>query len=297
MKFPGLTFAGLRIAAGCWLALAAASAAPAVDFPQGLVLHLNFDQVEAGGVIADRTGRNNNGRAVGARWTSTGRQGGACEFMATNSYVRVTNSPSLNPTQATFAAWFKTAKPDSTRRYILDKLGDCGYALSIAGEADAEGEGEEGGEEGESMGKLCVGIGGQSCLGDSVVTDGGWHHGAATFDGENLKLYVDGQLQKQVVFLRGAIPANTNDLTIGLNRSNPRPQEQGTSFNGLIDEVMIFNHALSEAEVKAVIAAVRPKFTKDQVARRLIQLKELLDRGLILKEFYDRKVEECEVVP
>jgi len=132
------------------------------------------------------------------------------------------------------------------------------------------------------------------CLSDSAVTDGLWHHGAATYDGENLKLYVDGKLQKQVVAWRGAIPANTNDLTIGLNRSNPTPQEKDQSFEGAIDDLMIFNHALSEAEIKVVIASVKPKFTKDQVARRLMELKELFDRGLILKDFYDRKVKECE---
>ena len=59
---------------------------------------------------------------------------------------------------------------------------------------------------------------------------------------------------------------------------------------------MIFNHALTEAEVGAVFASVKPKFTRDQVARRLADLKGLLDRGLILQDFYDRKVKECEVV-
>lgn len=34
-------------------------------------------------------------------------------------------------------------------------------------------------------------------------------------------------------------------------------------------------------------------FTKDQVARRLRELKDLLDKGLITQSFYDRKVEEC----
>lgn len=34
-------------------------------------------------------------------------------------------------------------------------------------------------------------------------------------------------------------------------------------------------------------------FTKDQVARRLRELKDLLDKGLITQSFYERKVEEC----
>jgi len=274
----------VRAAVGLLLAFAAAKNTPAADFPQGLVLHFNFDQAEAGGVITDRTGRNNNGRAFGAKWISAGRQGGAYEFAATNSYIQVTNTPFLNATQATFAVWFKTSRTDSARRYILDKLADGGYALSIAVES-------------KNKGRLCAGVNGHYCLSDSVVTDGIWHHGAATFDGESLKLYVDGQLQKQAVPWRGEVAANTNDLTIGMNRSNPAPQEKGQSFDGVIDEVMIFNHALSDAEIKAVIASVKPKFTRDQVARRLIELKELYDRGLLTKDFYDRKVKECEVTP
>jgi len=289
MKRNRFNVTTVRVTAGLLLAFATGQNTPAADFPQGLMLHFNFDQAETGGVLTDRSGHNNNGRAFGTKWASTGKQGGACEFTSTNSYIRVTNTPSLNMTQTTFAVWFKTSRSDSIERYIFDNLADRGYALSIAGKSKDK--------DGKNKGKLCAGVNGNYCLSDSVVTDGAWHHGAATFDGENLKLYVDGQLQKQVTTRHGEIIANTNDLAIGMNSSNPVPGEKSPAFEGMIDEVMLFNHALSDAEVKAVIASAKPKFTKDQVARRLIELKELLDRGLILKDFYDRKVKECEVAP
>ena len=41
-------------------------------------------------------------------------------------------------------------------------------------------------------------------------------------------------------------------------------------------------------------AAEKPKFTKQQVDRRLKELKDLLDKGLITQGFYERKVEECQ---
>jgi hypothetical protein len=47
--------------------------------------------------------------------------------------------------------------------------------------------------------------------------------------------------------------------------------------------------------VKVAAEVPKPKFTKEQVNRRLAELKELLDRGLILQDFYERKVKECEV--
>ena len=276
-----------RVAAVLLLACAAVSSTPAAEFPQGLMLHFNFDEAASAGVIPDRTGRGNNGRVTGAAWTSAGRRAGAYEFVATNSCVDVTNAPSLNLKKATFAAWFKTSKSEAGGRSILGKMPDRGYALGIAGDST----------NGPSAGRVRFAVNDHVCLGDSNVTDGAWHHAAGAYDGESLKLYVDGQLQKQVVLWRGEIAAGDSNLTIGMNESCPVPQENGRSFDGAIDELMIFDHALSDAEVGAVVAFVKPKFTKDQTARRRAELKELLDRGLILQDFYDRKVKECEATP
>jgi hypothetical protein len=255
-----------------------------VNFPQGLMLHFNFDQWEGGGVVTDRTGRNNNGRAFGAKWNQSGKQSGGYEFAATNSYVQVTNSPALGTKTATYAMWFKTSKPNDTDRYLLEKQKDNGFALCIGGDS------RDGGKN-----KLHFIVNNNVCAGDSNVVDGIWHHGTAVYDGENLKLYVDGQLQKQVTAWKGEIGVNTNVLALGMNRSSPTPQEKTAAFDGLMDEVMVFDHAISDEEVKVVIASTKPKFSKFQVASRLAELKELLERGLIVKDFYDRRVQECEV--
>jgi len=45
------------------------------------------------------------------------------------------------------------------------------------------------------------------------------------------------------------------------------------------------------------MAASRPAFTKQQVQRRLKELKDLYDRGLLRQDFYERKVKECEGAP
>ncbi|MCX6997791.1 MAG: LamG domain-containing protein [Kiritimatiellaeota bacterium] len=279
---PPLT--AVRLAAGLWLALAAGTGPRAADLPPGLVLHFSFDDASAGGVIADRSGHNLSGRVLGAKWTFAGKQGGGYEFTSTNSYIVVSNTPALTPKQMTLALWFKTAKADAQPRWLLDKAADSGYALSLGGDAPDE----------QRRGRLCFAVSGQACWSAHSVADGIWHHGAAAFDGERLKLYVDGQLQPQVVVWRGEPAANAHDLTLGLNRSNPAPQEQGLSFEGVLDEVMLFNHALTDAELQSVLAATRSRFTRDQVARRVQEIKGLYDRGLLRKDFYDRKVKECE---
>lgn len=269
------------------LILASGSQIIAADFPQGLMLHYNFDQWEGGGVITDRTGRNNNGQATGAKWTAMGKQAGGYEFTSSNNYIRVRHSATLSSKETTLAVWFRTGIADPIPRTLFEKSAPAGYTLSIAGNSKGA----------QNKGKLCFSINGHECVSDKVVADNAWHHGTATFDGESLKLYVDGQLQQQVAQWKGGIAANTNDLTLGLNRTNPAPKEKGRSFEGTLDDVMIFDHALTDAEVKTVISSTKPKFTKDQVTRRLAELKELLDRGLILQDFYDRKVKECEVSP
>ena len=267
-----------------WLALVAGADLQAADLPPGILLHFGFDDAGAGGSIADRSGHNHSGRAVGAKWTSVGKQGGGFEFTSTNNYIVVSNTPPLTPKQFSLALWFKTAKADAQRRWLLDKAADSGYALSLGGDAPDE----------QSRGKLCFAVNGHECWSDGRLADGVWHHGTATYDGERLQLYVDGQLQKQVTEWHGEPAANGHDLTLGLNRSNPAPQEQGLSFEGALDEVMIFSRALSGAEVQAVITATRSRFTKDQVARRVQEIKGLYDRGLLRKDFYERKVQECE---
>ncbi len=173
-----------------------------------------------------------------------------------------------------------------TWRRLIDKRVDQGFGLGIGGNA----------QDLPARGKLAFAVNGavHVCVSDNVVADGTWHHGAATFDGENLRLYVDGLPQKQVVAFKSEIATNDDDLTIGMNRSNPTDQEKDKSLGGLIDEVMIFDRALSADEIKAMVVAVDPlagkqKFTKQQVTSRLRQLKLLYEEGLITEDFYEQK--------
>ena len=280
-----LTRACLAAAAGLSLALGTGTCHAATNTWAGLVLHFNLDEIHSGAVV-DLVTSNAIGRVTNAHVALQGKLGGACEFAYKNSFIQVADSPALNPKKVTVALWFKTGKDAWATRYLLEKGAERGYALSIVG----------GGKENARKGKLRAAVNGRECLSDATVTNDQWHHAAATYDGQTLKLYVDGVLQKQTVSASGEIAPNSHDLTLGMNRSSPSGSEKEISFEGAIDEVTLFKRALDDAEINKVMSAVKPKFTKQQVARRLVELKELLDRGLILQDFYDRKVEECEVV-
>ena len=103
-----------------------------------------------------------------------------------------------------------------------------------------------------------------------------------------------GVLQKQTAAWRGEINAPGQELTLGMNRSNPSAKEKDIAFEGTLDEICLFKRALTEAEVKDVISMTKPKFTKQQVVGRLRQLRLLFEEGLLTDGFYNVKVAECE---
>ena len=81
---------------------------------------------------------------------------------------------------------------------------------------------------------------------DWRLAPGEWHHVAVTRDGASWRLFVDGTNVKTNTDPR-AIPGANADLTIG--------RAEDTWFEGLLDEVAIYDRALSVAEVEAIFRA------------------------------------------
>ena len=76
-----------------------------------------------------------------------------------------------------------------------------------------------------------------------TVTDETWYHAAGTYDGKSVKIYIDGTLSNELK--AGGPIATTNDvLTIGAGKG-----ATGNRFDGSIDEVGIYNRALTPEEV------------------------------------------------
>jgi hypothetical protein len=272
------------------------------DLKRGLVLHFTFDKAEAGGRVTDQSGLHHDGRAVGAHWTSAGRRGGGFEFGPVSNYISVSNNDSLNPRQLTLAVWIKTVKKDSYFRRIMDKCFDDGFALSMGGDWKGEtSRGQVQMEIGWASKEVCA------CHSGIQVADGRWHHVAATFDGITQQLYVDGAPAGKPARCKkpSDLARNSYPLTIGLDRSNPdvASGEDKASFAGSMDEVMVFDRALSAKEVRKLcdsqaavpIAASGPAAGAApgaQAADRLKAAKELYDQGLMTKDEYEKKVKE-----
>jgi subtilisin family serine protease len=70
-----------------------------------------------------------------------------------------------------------------------------------------------------------------------------WHHAAGVFDGSNIMIYLDGALDVSAATTE-PIGVNNANMLIGDNPDSP-----GRYWDGLIDELMIYNRALSKNEI------------------------------------------------
>jgi RNA polymerase sigma factor (sigma-70 family) len=234
------------------------SDAPATEanLQLGLVLHYTFDNAPESGKIADASGAGNDGSVIGAQWKLDPQRGGVMQFLPPGQYIRVPNNDSLNPSNITLAAWIKTSDQGDTWRRVFDKSYTNGFSLSIGG-------GHGGGNTLQGKAVVEIGMAVNSKKGflpsARTVTDGEWHHLATTYDGSVETIYVDGARQQRVAHWTGRVPANSYDLTIGMNLVDPNAayNEVNASFDGLIDEPMIYNRALSTNEIKFLFESQR----------------------------------------
>jgi len=78
-----------------------------------------------------------------------------------------------------------------------------------------------------------------------------WTHLASTYDGTTLKIYVNGNLSSTKT-VSGAVQSNSNPLRIGGN------YPYGQFFEGKIDEVRVYNRALSQGEIQTTMNTALP---------------------------------------
>jgi len=197
---------------------------------QGLVLHLPMDEGVSTKVF-DQSEHQNNGTINGASWAN-GKFGKALDFDGTNDNVTVTRSPSLNLGLSSFSlcAWINTT--DSEGDIINNWDGSNGCFLLMVYNAKLRGH---------------IAMSGNANAIDSPsnVNDGQWHFVYQVVDGTKIYLYIDGVLVNSQT-LSGIKSGIQNNVIIGERLTS------GTNLDGIIDEVRIYNRALSAEEVRTL---------------------------------------------
>jgi hypothetical protein len=184
-------------------------------------------------VVSDVSGNGNNGTISAATWTTSGKFGNALTFNGTNARVTINNAASLQLTSAmTLEAWVYPATVSSAWRDVIYKGNDNYY---LEGTSNNSGR--------PMAGAIFGGVYGE-VYGPTALIANTWAHLGATYDGVTMRLYVNG-VQVASRAQTGAIATSTNPLQIGGDSI------YGQYFAGRIDEVRIYNRALSVAEIQS----------------------------------------------
>ena len=199
-----------------------------------LVGYWKFDE-GSGTTAYDSSGNGLDGTLNGDPQWVTGQLGGALDFDGDDA-VEIPHNSLLSITdEITISAWTYMRANASGEMSIVSKGGwaanDLPYELT-----ETPG--------GVIYWQFYDDGGRDTCAPDSPPVDE-WHHIAATYDGNIFKCYIDGVLADEWAYA-GTMPENTASVTIG------QRSRGGTYFNGMIDEVRIYDVALTAEEVAAL---------------------------------------------
>jgi chitodextrinase len=184
---------------------------------------------------ADASGNGNSGTLSGATWTGAGKYGSGLTFDGTNDWVTVPDAASLDLTSGlTVEAW---VRPTTTTGWRTVLLKEHGSTLAYALYGNATGN--------RPLGVVYTGGAEQKLSGPTALALNTWAHLALTYDGAQLRLYVNGT-QRATKAVTGAVPSSTGALRIGGN--NVWRTEW---FKGDLDEVRVYSRALAAAEIQA----------------------------------------------
>jgi len=214
------------------------------DITTGLVGYWNFDE-GSGASAADSSGNGTAGTLMnGPAWV-TGKIVQALSFNGSSQYVSLPSNPSsLDITGAlTLSAWVnETANP--TARTVVISKGDPAllYQYELTGSTN-----------GHVNFSVCNSVG---CLTSGTYTSstlfspGAWHHVVGTYDGNgNAIMYVDGtNVQAVSSSTMTALKSGVSGVWIGGLPASSR------DFNGTVDDVRIYNRALSASDVAELYA-------------------------------------------
>ena len=180
----------------------------------------------------DSSGNGLDGTIVGDPVFVEGAVGMGLQLDGVDDYVDLGNDPLFDLTeQVTLSLWVNTQDIGNTQNNPWLGKGDTSYMI----------KGHREGNQIEFFIYDGTWITAHADVGPEF--NGDWHHAAGTFDGEQLKIYVDGELSVTTDHVGGISP-DTYNVAIGTNT-----QSGGRFSESIVDEAKIYSRALSEGEI------------------------------------------------
>ncbi|MEW6217991.1 MAG: DUF2341 domain-containing protein [Thermodesulfobacteriota bacterium] len=219
--------------------------------PAGSSLFLHMDEAAWNGTtneVADSSGGNRHGTASGAS-TAAGLYDRAGSFNGSTAAVSIPDNAGLDfgaSTDFTIEAWIR-ASANASQQRLAGKGGDVngtrvpGYALGTLNNALYL-----------EIAATNLGVTSlQTVTGLAVVRDDAWHHVAAVVDRDgNASLYVDGVLDRSEPITVPGTVDNAAAFYVG-KKSDDADTNNLQYFAGLADELVVYNQALTVAQVEA----------------------------------------------
>lgn len=213
-----------------------------------LVARWHMDE-GTGTSVDDSSADTNDGTITGAAWAGSDGSGwfdrsdvgfstgDSLSFDGSGDYVTVPDDSTLDATVITIEAWIRTGSDVSsvTPQYVVSKweVNKRSYAISIASDAVYF-----------QTSQLGTDVTADS-IGRGTVAATTWYHIAATSDGTNKKIYINGMQAGGNGAWANPIYQGTSSLTFG-----SRDSTSAELFTGIIDEVSIYNRALTASEIE-----------------------------------------------
>lgn len=224
------------------------------------------------GNASDASCNSNDGTINGAT-PIAGFLGRGFDFDGTNDYIDAGNDATLTLADSiTVAAW---VWHDSGNGHVVNRGGgwsDYGYSMywyssKIRIELQKSGE--------------------KTILDITQPSNGAWHHLAFTWDiiSKKIYVYIDGVKAGSSATFNGPIGTPSQNLNIGRN------QLHSAYFNGKIDEVQIFNRALSEDEIKSIANPLVSTTFIDGLGREIQSHSRNGDKDIITHTTYNNRGE------
>jgi hypothetical protein len=219
------------------------TATPTPTPPTSLVAGYRFNE-GSGRIVNDASGNDITGFIFGATWTTDSQNGSALSFDGSNSYVDLGNPSLLQITGSmTCSAWVKAAADLADDGQIVAKSNDVsGWQLKTSLDTGRRTFGVA----------ISTGSGRVQRYSTTVCSLDVWYYVTGVYDAaaRTLDIYVNGVLDNGV--LRGTIAASQIDAPVNAYVGKRTSLHGGGyCFNGIIDNVRIYNGALNQAEVQA----------------------------------------------